>query len=148
MTPKDKARFEKKFRVTPGCWVWTSYRDKDGYGGFSIEHVTFRAHRVAYMMYVGEIDDGMLICHKCDNPSCVNPDHLYQGTQQKNMRDMRSKNRGAINNGVLCGGSKLSESQVLEIRSLKQSQSAIARKYGVAQSTISLIVNRKTWTHI
>jgi len=72
-----------------GCWTWTGTTDNDGYGGYNHQ----RAHRLFYELYKGTINNGFLICHTCDNPSCVNPDHLYEGTNQSNMDDMVLRDR-------------------------------------------------------
>ncbi len=87
-------RFEAKFYVTPGCWVWTAATvGRAGHGSFrNGRHVL--AHRYAYQAYVGSIPRGQVVRHKCDNPKCVNPDHLELGTQADNMRDMAERGRG------------------------------------------------------
>lgn len=87
--------FEHKYVPDPnsGCWLWTSGWDKAGYGQAS-DNV--RAHRLAWQMYFGEIPDGLLVCHSCDTPCCVNPSHLFLGTPHDNMRDKVSKGRQAV----------------------------------------------------
>ena len=75
--------------------VWTAYKDKDGYGLASVDNKTVRTHRVSYEMNHGPIPEGMYVLHKCDNPSCINPEHLFAGTQRDNVLDMRSKGRQA-----------------------------------------------------
>jgi hypothetical protein len=87
-----KILFERKILKQPnGCWLWNGALNKDGYGVFGIK--AEGAHRASYKMYKGEIPKGILVCHKCDIPRCVNPDHLFLGTQLDNIRDAQSKNR-------------------------------------------------------
>ncbi len=90
----DKARFWMKAEITPYCWNWTGSLNSDGYGVTRIGMKVLPAHRVAYELINGEIFDSLEICHKCDNPKCINPDHLFSGTHLENMQDMKLKNRG------------------------------------------------------
>lgn len=111
------------------------------------------AHRISYRIYNGEIPYGMYVCHHCDNPRCVNPEHLFLGTQADNMHDCAVKGRktpsGSI--GERHGMSKLSASQVIEIRernSHGERGSELADEYGMSRAAISLIVNRHIWKSI
>lgn len=110
------------------------------------------ASRVAYMIAHGEIDDDLLCCHTCDNPSCVNPDHLFLGTANDNLQDMIRKGRAVLSTkGERHGRAKLTESDVLEIRRLHASgvsQRSLSRKYKMSVASINMIVHRKHWTHI
>jgi len=99
--------FETKFDKTEnGCWLWKQARDKDGYGSFKFKRKVYRAHRFSYMLYKGEIPDGMMVLHKCDIPNCINPEHLFLGTAKDNAQDAAKK--GRIGNRK---GYKISEEQ-------------------------------------
>jgi len=136
------------------CWLWQgSVRGSNGYGRISVGGVTHQAHRYSWMIHNGEIGAGLFVCHKCDTPLCVNPDHLFLGTHQENMNDCVAK--GRTNGGTktpLRGSknakSKLSESQVALIRSLNWPQRKIASHFGVSQALISKIKRNEMWRHI
>lgn len=152
-------RFWNKVDKTGSCWIWLASVDKAGYGNigkcrFSTILSERSAHRVSYYLTFGEIPHGSHILHTCDNPPCVNPYHLFLGTHQDNMMDMRKK--GRMSNPPTYIGSRhpmavLKESDVLKIRELYSRGmriKEIAEIYGVHRSSISLIVNRRTWLHI
>jgi hypothetical protein len=133
------------------CIEFQGYKDKNGYGRKrSVGKVRF-AHRIAYCK-AKNIDikdiDGLFVMHACDNPSCVNPQHLRLGTHQDNMDDRNNKKRQA--KGLANAGAKLTESQVLEIRLLVKfkSQTEVARLFSINQSQVSLIARRKQWAHL
>lgn len=144
----ERERFESKFIVTPSCWEWTGGLDDDGYGNFSVNRRPYRAHRYSYELYVGAIPDDLLVCHRCDNRRCVNPDHLWPGTNVENTRDRDLKGRAARNNGELCGRAKLTEANVLEIRADERSNSHIAAAFNVNTNTIRRIKRGEIWAHL
>jgi hypothetical protein len=124
-----------------GCWIWM-LKLNHGYGAMSIGVKRMGAHRVSYKEFVGDIPKGMLVCHKCDVPSCINPDHLFLGTHQDNADDMVAK--GRANKGAR---SKLAFEDVLKIRASKKEGKELAAEHGVTVGTISKIKNMKTRPH-
>lgn len=109
----------------------------------NVAGVTIQSSHVAWELFRGEIHDGVEVCHACDNPSCVNPFHLFLGTHKANMEDMVKKNRQA--KGENHGVSKLKEEQVLEIRSSSDKQTVIASRFGITQQTVSDIKIGRRW---
>lgn len=87
-------RFWPRITKSDGCWIWPGAKNADGYGDVAILGTKRKAHRLAWEVTKGPIPEGLFVCHKCDNPPCVNPDHLFVGTNSDNMRDMSSKGRG------------------------------------------------------
>jgi hypothetical protein len=144
-------RFWAKVSTRLECWEWQGAKNRFGYGCLHYENEEL-AHRVSWLIHNGLIPKGLCVLHKCDNPCCVRPDHLFLGTQKDNMEDMVLKGRGKTPNlkGEDCNFSKLSATQVLEIRGLdgKKTQSDIAALYGVKQANVSAILLRKNWKHI
>lgn len=143
---KDVDRFWAKVNKTDDCWNWTACTNIDGYGVFQFEHCGYRANRFAWVLSYGDIPEGMFICHKCDNPQCVNPSHLFLGTPRDNARDMYRKKRNTV------ASRKLNETIVREMRHLydtrQMNQMQLAAKYGIHQTQVSNIVNRKQWTDL
>lgn len=129
-----------------GCWIWPMYRNKDGYGLTQQDGKTTVATRVAYRLAFGDFDNSLFVLHRCDNPGCVNPDHLFLGTQRDNCADAKLKGRHS--HGVKNGISKLTEEAVREIRESNLSQWTLARKFGVLQSTIWAAKHGKNWSHV
>lgn len=146
--------FWHRVEKTDKCWNWTAATHKFGYGEFRFKSIFYRTHRFSYEMHHGTIPDGMSVLHHCDNPRCVNPDHLYAGTAVENSIDMHSRGRWKLRNPY-CGErhhlSRLSANDVLDIRSKLKNGTAIralAREYGVNQGTIQGIDRGKNWKHL
>lgn len=147
-----KERFEKKFDKEDGngCWEWNAHKGRWGYGTFSVNRKSKLAHRVSYELYVGEIPDGLLVLHRCDNPACVNPKHLFIGSNADNVHDCEQKGRAVHLTGEKHGSAKLTEEQVMAIRNKRKDRAlepTLAKEYGVTQEHISRIVLRKAWTN-
>lgn len=165
-----KERFMKKVIILEtGCWEWTASKDRKGYGMFSMggsrnQDGTRRnsmtgAHRASYLIFNGDIPKhdshhGICVLHKCDNPGCVNPEHLFLGTNMDNVHDMDAKGRRVT---VSISGSQhanavLNEKQVLEIKEIIKSKSLtqrqIAKMYGVANSTVNHIKTGRLWGNL
>ena len=134
------------------CWHWKGFKNRQGYGEFFFNGKKRSAHRCSWRIFNGEIPDGLFVCHSCDNPSCVNPSHLFIGSAKDNSRDMVLKGRQPHQRGELCGRAKLKNHQVIEIRRRYNfggtTMRKLASEFGVACSKICYIVNRKYWNHI
>lgn len=139
----------KTKKATGQCIEWQAGKDKDGYGKIRIGGKgtpTRRANRVAYELFCGPIPDGMRVLHKCDNPMCVKPGHLFLGTSQHNSADMKDKGRQA--KGSRNGSAKLSEEDVTVIRlrhAEGDTQAEIAADFKIRQTQVSNIVRRQCW---
>lgn len=151
---KHTARFHASYIPEPnsGCWLWLGPVDSAGYGFFTRHgFVHERAHRTSWTIHCGPIPDGMKACHRCDNRYCVNPDHLFIGTQAENVADMHAKGRNR--NPTPCHGeqnpqSKFTAAMVLAVReraATGEAQIAIARDLGMSAMTVSRIVRREAW---
>lgn len=125
-----------------GCWLWTAYRMKSGYGFFSTPVKNELSHRASYRLFKGQLDTRDVM-HQCDTPSCVNPNHLVLGTRLENMQDSKCKGRTCI--GERHGRSKLTDEQVEFIRKSSKLQRKIAAEFGITQSHVSALKNGKKW---
>ena len=151
MTPQDEKRFWDKIRKTETCWIWEAGKNKDGYGYFSLAGKNLRAHRVLWEMINGPIQIGAVLCHECDNRACVNPEHLWVGSDQSNASDMVRKGRSFRPTGLLNNNAKITPAKVRKMRALRGSGvllREIAKTFNVSVSLVSLIVRRLSWTSI
>lgn len=133
------------------CWPWKAGVFDTGYGAFGIgNRIMWTASRVAWWLTNGPVQLGSVVCHKCDNPICCNPSHLFVGTPAQNSADMARKRR--CPRGENINTARLNASQVKEIRLLyasgKWTQTRLADKFDIPQTQISRIVNRKSWCHV
>lgn len=164
MTPE---KFWSQHTKTPsGCWEWSRYRTRQGYGTVNISGVQCVASRASWTLTYGAIPKGLKVLHKCDNPACVNPEHLFLGTSAMNSQDMVSKNRQAKGSrhgmfgrrgvdapmfgvqGAQHPRTKISEDVALAIREAKGYQHIIAKTFHVSQSLVCRIKSRELWRNL
>ena len=144
---KSIDRFIKKIKINAnGCWEWQGYCTNDGHGLFA----RTTAHRWFYQHIHNKLlDPNIFVCHICDNPPCVNPSHLFEGTPQQNVDDMIQKGRQKNSHkGIKHPNSRLTEQQVLAIRNDGRRPAVIAREYGITLVHLLNIKNKKVWRHI
>ena len=146
--PDCKPPFDELWIPEPnsGCWLWIGRVDECDYGHYG---GAVRAHRYSYERAVGPIPKGLHVCHKCDTPSCVNPDHLFLGTAQDNTNDKVAKGRHL--RGECMPQSKLKEADVREMRAMYAAGTAaptLAARFGVAPTTVHSILRRRKWKHV
>lgn len=149
------SRFWKHVDKSGDCWNWMAGLTSAGYGSFKIKNgrptwMTVQAHRMAYELTKGDIPKGLYVCHTCDNPICVKPDHLYLGTPSDNNRDAKERGRLNPSVGERNSHAKLTPEQVSEIRNARGqlSQRKLARLYGITASTVWHIQARRTWVNV
>lgn len=156
LLPREDLFWAKVVR-SDGCWEWTGAKDRFGYGTVTrklLSKVPIRAHRLSWFFANGPVPDGQWVLHRCDNPPCVRPDHLFLGTRSDNIRDMFAKERGRPNGGVIARGAthpmvRLTEAQVREILGRSgESKTALAAEFRVARTTVGDIIRRRTWQHL
>lgn len=151
-------RFWEQVEKTESCWNWIGACGRGGYGAIGREFhgkkaLTIRAHRASWEIHFGPIPDGMLVCHKCDNPPCVNPSHLFLGTHEDNAKDRSAKGRNYTqcdNRGERGGNARLKESDIFHIRNSypKISINELAAAYKMHPTHISMIIRRLRWAHV
>lgn len=144
-------RFELQMQRSGGCWEWVGPKNGRGYGQFYFEGRLTRAHRTSYRMHIGPIPDGMVVCHRCDNPSCVNPAHLFIGSQKDNVVDCVKKGRRADKRGENNGHATITTEQALTIKQLWASGLSclqIAKVMGVSRNLANSICHGRSWKHI
>jgi len=143
-------RFWKRVSRSAGCWLWTGASD-GRYGQAHVNKKPVKAHRLSWILSFGDIPSGLLVLHRCDNPPCVNPAHLFLGTSQDNSDDKHAKGRNRSGIGEKCHTAVLCASLVVEIRRRHQqgeSHARLAREFGVSPSSIGRAATRETWRHV
>lgn len=162
-------RFSERYIISDsGCWEWSGTVDNSGYGLISINSKQIKAHRFSWELYHGKIPHnesyhGVMVCHHCDNPSCVNPDHLFLGLAADNVKDMFRKNRNrcisgeahwsrtrpdSVRRGEAASQAILKASDIIAIRESEEPKSVLASRFGVSIANICVIQKRITWRHI
>lgn len=143
--------FMTRVRKTRGCWYWTGSKNDAGYGLYNYRGRTHRAHRVSYELAGLDLTDDQVLCHKCDNPACVKPDHLFHGTPADNVADMWAKGRarpGQAKRGTSHPLAKITEEIARQIRESHAGLKETALKFGVSRSLVYGIRRGTHWKHI
>lgn len=145
--------FWRRVDKSGDCWVWIGNRSRSYGVLYLAPHKYVRAHRLSWQLHHGEIPAGMVVCHRCDNPLCVRPSHLFIGTQADNVRDMDAKGRGGrkFKGGRAHGAAKMTVEQVHQIRQrydAKMRRADIAREFGIGLGTVEKIGSGATWAHL
>lgn len=142
-------RFSKKVQKGDYCWNWIAARNKLGYGVISYKGRPVLAHRLSFLLFKGEIPQGYCVCHTCDNPICVKPEHLWLGTHKENMRDKALKGRARSPKGEEKPNAKLTRELVKDMRNLYStgefSHNSLAETFNVSKATVYYVVNGKLW---
>jgi hypothetical protein len=147
----EAERFFAKVQHDPalGCWNWTAYKNEHGYGVFGVGTSSVLAHRWSWA-HANKSQSELCVLHHCDNPSCVNPNHLFLGTRLDNAQDRDRKGRLGDRKGTSNGRAVLTPTQVQEIRSLRPFSTLdnLAAKFGVNRATIADIMSKRSWAHV
>lgn len=131
-----------------GCWEWQGAKSVAGYGRISFDGVRWAVHRLMAHIKISDVADTAVVCHRCDNPSCVNPEHLFIGSQKDNVDDRDLKGRRNQARGEAQGSSKLTEKQVSAIRLDSRKQLIIASEYGISRAHVGNIKANRAWKHV
>ncbi len=137
-----------EFEPNTGCWLWAGTTRKGGYGKVKVRQATMLAHRRSYELHHGSIPKGAIICHRCDTPACVNPAHLYAGTDADNSRDKMSRGRDRKAVGEANFNAKLTEADVLALRASTEPTKVWAARYGLDHSSVWAARVGRTWKHL
>jgi len=143
--------FSRVVKKKSGCWEWVGHRNGFGYGIILVDYKQKRAHRHSWEIHKGSIPSGLCVLHKCDNPPCVNPDHLFLGTQRENQHDMHSKKRNKQPKGEYSGMAVLTNKLVIKIRNMRklgQTHRDIAKHIGVSCGAVAAVLSGRTWRHV
>lgn len=148
----ERFKLYTKVNQVTGCWEWERSLDGGGYGMFISSGGREKSHRFAYRAFIGEIPDGLFVCHKCDNTRCCNPEHLFLGTNQDNMDDKVRKHRQHFPIGESNGRSEISLENVRKLRddysSGNYSYRDLATRYSISQTQVSRIIRRESWVSV
>jgi len=147
---KSVIKFMEKFEYSENnCWEWKACKNYGGYGVMRVNKINILATHFIWIFLHGDIPDNKIICHRCDNPGCINPSHLFLGDHNDNVQDMIKKGRARKARGIAVNTNKLNENQVIEIRKMyfenNIMQKDIAKKYNVTPNAIRAILIRKSW---
>lgn len=146
---RHEARFNAYLgRRSFGCWLWTGPLNDKGYGIFYFGRGRVLAHRLSWAIVHGRVPNDRFVLHRCDNPKCCNPEHLFLGTPKDNVDDMDAKGRRNPVHGTAHHGATLNPEQVRDIRSDPRSNADIGRAYGVTRSAIWKVKNGMWWTRV
>lgn len=152
MTEAEKARFWGRVRKSDtGCWLWLGWRLPSGYGMVRYEGRDVGAHRVSWELTHGALPAGAFVLHRCDNPPCVRPDHLFLGSAKSNTQDMLRKGRHRVERGAQHHAARLGEDEALEIRlraASGASQHALAAEFCISPQAVNDIVRGRAWRHV
>jgi hypothetical protein len=153
---KEERRVETKrlvqnSQIENPCWIWLKRKDDDGYGRITFRRTTISVHRLAYAVFKGDFDDVWHVCHTCDNPPCINPKHLWLGTNNDNMKDRDKKGRHCPLQGEKHGRHKLIEEEVRQVFYLQKegySERKIGKIIGVSGVQVHRILSGQAWKHL